>query len=390
MREADNEPSNADSVIDEEQDDVPAHLYGEQVSRPMSQNEAWSLSLGRWWGVHVRLHMFFLLFATFTMYLAWHDTSGDELMLLATLSAVTLLMSVVAHELGHVVVAKQFGGFADTIVLGPLGGLQPVRVPYNRGGEFWAVVAGPLTSLLICTGCFLLISLQAQEFNFGLLLPLAPSDLINDVVNGNAWNGSTVLRLACWVNCWLFVVNLIPAFPFDGGQACLAMIRLLRPKMEQEHAVTIVSMIARIVAMGLLILALFANDTFATSRIPSWLPLVLLAIFVFFSARKEEHQAEFDDEEDVVFGYDFSQGYTSLERSTDEEPDAPPQGTMSRWMESVREKRERQRRSIEAAEDKQVDSILERLHQHGMESLSIEERSLLRRVSARYRSREGK
>ncbi len=355
----------------------------------MSQNDAWSISLGRWWGVQVRLHMFFLLFATFTMYLAWQDTSGDELIALAVLSSLTLLISVLLHELGHLIVAKNFKGIADTMVLGPLGGLQPVRVPNNSFGEFWAVLAGPATSLMICVGCFLLISLEQQSFDYGLLQPLAPHNLINDLGNGESWNGNTALRLACWVNWWLFVVNLIPAFPFDGGRACLALIRVMRPQTEQEHAVAMVSIIARVVAVGLVIMAFFVNDTFATSAVPSWLPLVLLAIFVFFSARKEENQVDYPDDDDVVFGYDFSQGYTSLEKSVEAEEEKSSQGAVSRWMESVREKREEQRRAVEEAEDRQVDSILDRLHQHGMESLSAEERALLKRVSARLRSREG-
>jgi hypothetical protein len=41
----------------------------------------------------------------------------------------------------------------------------------------------------------------------------------------------------------------------------------------------------------------------------------------------------------------------------------------------------------EADEERSLDEILERLHRHGRESLSPEDRALLERVSARYRSR---
>ena len=335
----------------------------------------------------MRLHMFFLLFATFTMYLAWNDAQGSEVMLLATLAATTLLVSVILHEASHVVAARKLGGYADTIVLGPLGGLQPVRVPQNPQAELWAVLAGPLASLTICLGCFLLVSLEEQRLSLGLLQPLAPSNLISDAVGGSVFSFGTVLRLACWVNWWLVVVNLIPAFPFDGGRACLALVRILRPGIDSQSAVAIVALIARVVAIGLLMFAFLVNDEFATSTVPSWLPLVLLAIFVFFSARKEEFQNEAVDDDDAVFGYDFSQGYTSLEREEGDQP--PPQsGPVSRWMDSMRERRAQQREAVEAAEDGQVDGILERLHKQGMEGLTAEERSLLRRVSARYRSRE--
>jgi hypothetical protein len=45
---------------------------------------------------------------------------------------------------------------------------------------------------------------------------------------------------------------------------------------------------------------------------------------------------------------------------------------------------------IEAEEERQVDGILSRLHAHGMDSLTVDERKLLDRVSARYRNRLGK
>ena len=48
------------------------------------------------------------------------------------------------------------------------------------------------------------------------------------------------------------------------------------------------------------------------------------------------------------------------------------------------------REEIEAEEERQVDGILSRLHAHGMDSLTADERALLDRVSARYRSRLGK
>ena len=37
----------------------------------MRDQAIWSVSLGRWGGVQVRLHMFFVLFAAFTLYLSW-------------------------------------------------------------------------------------------------------------------------------------------------------------------------------------------------------------------------------------------------------------------------------------------------------------------------------
>ena len=52
------------------------------------------------------------------------------------------------------------------------------------------------------------------------------------------------------------------------------------------------------------------------------------------------------------------------------------------------EMRRRRRLFLEQAEERQVDEILLRLHETGMDGLSAKERALLNRVSARYRNRQ--
>ena len=126
----------------------------------------------------------------------------------------------------------------------------------------------------------------------------------------------------------------------------------------------------------------------------SSLALTLLAIFVFFSARREELQlADVEANDEHVFGYDFSQGYTSLEGSSeaddeDSTPSAAQASALSRWWDKRRAARERRLYEQEADDDRRIDEILSRLHLRGMHSLSHEDRELLQRVSQRYRSRQ--
>jgi hypothetical protein len=61
---------------------------------------------------------------------------------------------------------------------------------------------------------------------------------------------------------------------------------------------------------------------------------------------------------------------------------------MQRWFNTRRELRRRRRESQERAEERQVDEILSRLRDTGLEGLTAKERALLNRVSARYRSRQ--
>ncbi len=366
----------------------------------MATREVWSLNLGRWWGVQVQLHMFFLLFATFTCYLVWLDpllqgagTHNDDstMSIISLVSIIILFLSVLFHEIGHCIVAARLGGPVDNIVLGPLGGLRPIRIPHDPQSELLAVVAGPMTSLAICLVCLSAIAATGETNVFGLLHPLSPSSLFEESVAGNMLAFSTILRLTCWINWLLVLVNLIPAFPFDGGRACKAFVQSIRPDLEPRHAVLLVANLARIVAISLLVAAWFFRDSNPVAGVPTWLALVLLSIFVFFSTRVEEYQPNRECEDDELFGYDFSQGYTSLERDEadgNERKTPQPPGLMKGWLGNWKRKQEVKRRQIEQEEDLRLDEILARLHEVGAHGLSTEERELLRRISERYRSRE--
>ena len=355
----------------------------------LPDRDLWSLSLGRWGGIRVRVHIFFLLFATFTVFLAWQDHGeSDGLALLAILCVAILFVSVLIHELAHFNAALRCGGHPDTIVIGPLGGMHPVSMPGRPQAEFWVALAGPLISLGICLLCLVAIALRDLQAIPGILHPLAPEHLIAPERLSATSVLGTGLRLFCWINWWLFVLNLIPAFPFDGGQLCLASVQVAKPAMSREQAVATVAMLARVVSVGLLLAAIVLHDAVSGGPLPTWLPLVLLAIFVFFSARVEEVQARQPEEEEEMFGYDFSQGYTSLERSSTRQakPEQRP-SWFARMLDERRERRQQRQQEREAAEEKQMDEILQRLHAEGQESLTPAERALLKRVSARYRSK---
>ena len=348
----------------------------------MYQRDLWSLSLGRWGGVHVRLHIFFMLFAVLTGYIAYEISRNNEteLLWLALTSVVVLFLSVLLHELGHYYAARRLGGHIDALVLGPLGGLRPPRVPRDPQSELLCLVAGPAVTLGVCFSCLVLIGLFQPESARKLLDVFHP-----EIVDyGVGIRLETVVRLVCWINWWLLILNAIPAFPFDGGRAMVALLQVAKPKIEYDKAVSIVASVARLVAVGLFLLGFVFFDVY-DDGIPSGPALMLLAVFVFFSARVEESQteAELDDEE--LFGYDFSQGYTSLERSAGRTASRP--GPITRWWNHYQERRRARQAERERAEDLESDEILKRLHQHGMDSLSPREKALLKRVSERYRSR---
>ena len=359
----------------------------------MRTSWVWSISLGRWWNVHVRLHLFFFLFAVFVVYTSNQATDGVNP--LGLICPIALFLSVLLHEIGHVFAARKLGGVADEIVISPLGGLSPVRVPYEPHSELVAIMAGTLVNAAICCiSALALFALRPWPTSFEpiSLLNITASYFGPDHASSL---GFEVLCLVFWLNWSLILVNLIPALPFDGGRSLHAVLGFLWPELEPRQSLLTICRLGKIISVLFLFLAYFKFDAniVPQDQPPAWVALALLSIYIFFCSRREEiQQAEAERDEESVFGYDFSQGYTSLERSLEEkaEPEKKPSSLFHfyyDWMKKRKEAHEQRLREQEVDDENRVDEILSRLHEGGMQSLSSDDRALLDRVSKRYRSR---
>jgi stage IV sporulation protein FB len=339
----------------------------------MRENSPWTVSLGRWGGLDVRLHASLLVCAVITVFLC--TQSGVQHVAEYSLLGLGILFaSVLLHELGHLLAAVHLGGRAERVILGPLGGLTLPPVPPEPQREVLVALAGPAINLLIV----MLVAppLAMAEVSLGDLLwsPLNPQNLFE----GETW--LVGLRLTCWINC-LLLLNLFPAYPLDGGYVLAAA---LRPVFGGRAAVLIVGASAMLAAMGLLVMALLLPQD--ARLVPSWLPLSLFAIFLFFNGKQQIESWRPPESEETVLGYDFSEGYTSLERSSDTRT-VPAPGILQRWIEERRASRRRRMAETEAEEERRVDEVLARLNEVGIGALSVDERRLLERVSKRYRQR---
>lgn len=349
----------------------------------MRDQGIWSIGLGRWNGVNLRLHMFFLLFAAFTFYLSWLDATlgrADGAIWNGPMLLLILLFSVIAHECGHLAVANRLGGHTDEIVLGPLGGLGLAPVLSDPQSELAAVVAGPLTNLGICFVAALGLAMRGHVDLVGLMYPLSPSAIeVGDPL-------SVMLKMTFWINWLLILVNLIPAFPFDGGQALKAAILSLRPETDPQAAVLIVARVAKLTALGLIVIAWMVRHENPNFMVQTWFALVLLAILVFFSARKVEHRPDSSPDE-AFLGYDFSAGFTTLDSIAPNCSTKAASGPLVSWWERRRRERAHRKRQQDAVEDGRVDEILLQVHASGVDSLTAEEQAILKRASTRYRNR---
>ena len=131
-----------------------------------------------------------------------------------------LLVSVTLHEVGHALAAIRVGGKVDAIVLGPVGGLMSPRVPDEPEIHVFVALAGPIVHLLIAVAAAIVLAIAGDRQLLGLLNPLAtPPDLVEP---GSMW--LVAAKLTLWLNWILMLLNLLPAYPFDGGPVLRAML----------------------------------------------------------------------------------------------------------------------------------------------------------------------
>lgn len=118
------------------------------------------------------------------------------------LLALLLFASVLAHELGHSLVARAQGITVNSIKLFLFGGIASIERESNTPGEaFQVAIAGPAVSF------FLFIALTALSRVSGLP-PIATG----------------VLGSVATTNLVLALFNLIPGLPLDGGQIFKAAV----------------------------------------------------------------------------------------------------------------------------------------------------------------------
>lgn len=166
----------------------------------------WSFSLGKVFGVEVRLHSFFLFLLLLSM--TWAATM-DRMVLRGMVLWGLLVLAVAVREIARGLAAAWFDLEVKSLLLLPTGGIQTfgsaasiARAAEPRVQRTMALV-GPVSSALFG----LTIA--------GLVLTTAPQvDLI-----GVPWvSPDHLLRTMVWVNLMLAAVNLLPAWPLDGGR----------------------------------------------------------------------------------------------------------------------------------------------------------------------------
>lgn len=348
----------------------------------------WSLSLGRWFGISVRVHILFILVSLgLVLRMGYQKDAVAGTWIDASMFIGLMFGAVLLHEFGHCFAARAVEGDASEILMWPLGGLANVEVPHTPRANFLTAAAGPFTNLLICLAClpvyFWLTQFELRPTWNPLWYPFryaATGEILLYNWKGDAvWeNRLAVIVLArlFYVSWVLFLINtVLIGFPLDGGRMFQCA---LWPRWGFRQATLAAVFAGFITALVVGLVAIFTNE----------LLLLCLALFIYVSCRAQWIMLETGGEESL-FGYDFSQGYTSLER---EQPAAPAPrrrqpNFFQRWQQRRAARKLQREQEQREAEEKRMDELLEKVQRQGLQSLTDEERRFLTRVSAKYRNR---
>ena len=229
-----------------------------------------SLSLGRIHDVEIKIHPSFgLVFPWVFFNWGWGGSgaAGAGALLYGLLLVALVFGCVLLHELGHGLMAMQYGIRVHDITLSVIGGVARTElVPTRPRAEILIALAGPAVNVAI----------------FVALLPLL---LLLGVVQGLDWPRGYVGQVfdisltglvfaLFYANLMIVLFNLLPAFPLDGG-------RILRAGLSAVIGRETGTRTAALIGQGLAVVLAIVGVWLHTFTLP------LIALFVAIVAQAE-------------------------------------------------------------------------------------------------------
>jgi len=166
-----------------------------------------SYRIGRVLGSEIRIHGLFLVLVAVMAGSAFMREDAAQA-LWQTLILATMFSLIVLHEFGHALAARLFGIRTPRITLHVMGGIAELeRNPKGSLAEFVVAFAGPLVNLALAAALYLGGAWQNNKAPAGTL--------------------EGYMEMLLLLNVGLFLFNLIPAFPMDGGRILKALVQVV-------------------------------------------------------------------------------------------------------------------------------------------------------------------
>lgn len=190
----------------------------------MNEFLKWEVYFAEYLGVKIYFHMTTFIFLL--MLVLFGQVMYFTIMFMA-------LIAIMPHEYGHILAARQYGVKCKKILMTPLGGLALLsHMPREWKKELWIASAGPLVSLGLCVVSFP-IGMIGLSFGFNWIF------------------------LFSLVNGFLFLFNLLPLYPSDGGRILRA---ILSSKIDHRTATWYTVRIGQVLSITLLVIFLLSGS----------------------------------------------------------------------------------------------------------------------------------
>jgi Zn-dependent protease len=199
-----------------------------------------SIHLGRIAGIDLYLHWSWFVIAVIEI----GSRQGRYTSLVwSLLEYLALFAIVLLHEFGHALACRQVGGTVDRIMLWPLGGVAYVNPPQRPAATLWSLAAGPLVNVALSPilGAALL---AARSLGWAQSMP-------------DAYH---FLWMVLFIDVGLFVFNILPIYPLDGGQILRSLLWFFIGRARSLYVATILGFVG---AAGLVCLALWMRSTWS-------------------------------------------------------------------------------------------------------------------------------
>lgn len=233
------------------------------------------IHVGRLLGVDINLDISIVLLVVFAWFYWGHNGSVVAFLLGIVLIAL-VFMSVLAHEMGHAMKARESGVQVLDVTLSPLAGIARVeQASSTPRDELFIALAGPAVNLAIFV--FLLPWTLLIAVVSGPESIFAAGERFRDLNVGSMVAAVTVLNLA------MMIFNLIPAFPLDGGRVLRAY---LSTKMDRRQATSIAGRVGLGIAILLILIGLLTRD---------WL-WPFLGLFILWAGFHESRIVRIEDQ----------------------------------------------------------------------------------------------
>jgi stage IV sporulation protein FB len=333
----------------------PVRRFFDRIFENVENPLGWSLKMFTLRGIATRIHIFTVAFMLAELLRSIPQSNAGVAWMAMAMGSLFVL--VLLHEFGHCFACRRVGGEADRIVMLPFGGLALVRPPHTWKASLITTIGGPAVNVV-----FLPITSIAL-----ILLGRPDAVLFNPfdfaaVLSSDFGTGSMYwVRMGVWwlhaINIVLLLLNLMPSFPLDGGRIVQAL--LWRSKGYRQA--TEIAVLIGYFGAGLMALLAILFEAML---------LLFIAVFAFWACWAERRRLRSDVE---LAGPSYGVGLPETDPDDESEPAGPSR--------AERKQQERDERDAE-----ELDRLLAKISESGMDSLSGAERRRLDRLSKKRRS----